>query len=122
MKQKEIKKARIKEIWGEFRTPHFMYMNVYFKRELDLIVSYDFERLKRDIKEQGIKTLIQCAELEINNSLRGRSEYEIVNKELKYRVLDGNHRMYVLKELYGEDYELEIQIEREGIENPNFYR
>ena len=102
-------------------TTFYVYERV-FKRELDLIVSYDFERLKRDIKEQGIKTLIQCAELEINNSLRGRSEYEIVNKELKYRVLDGNHRMYVLKELYGEDYELEIQIEREGIENPNFYR
>jgi len=54
--------------------------------------NYDWKDLEDDIKQQGILEVLGVCKIK-------DSEYE-------YMCYDGNHRIKVLIELYGEDYEV----------------
>ena len=58
-------------------------------------IFYSWRRLRKSIKTQGYKP--------------ENFSYILVYKhEEKYNVINGNHRVKVLEEIYGEDYEVEV--------------
>jgi hypothetical protein len=58
-------------------------------------IFYSWRRLRKSIKTQGYKP--------------ENFSYILVYKhEEKYNVINGNHRVKVLEEMYGEDYEVEV--------------
>ena len=109
-KQNRVEKAPLKEMWGEFMTPDWILKNQNLSRfdskGLPYAYSYDFETLKNSIKEHGLLNPIEV-------SLLYQEGSPILSKKLgkkyKYKIINGNHRVYCLLEMYGEDYEVEIK-------------
>jgi hypothetical protein len=127
------KKIAIKKLFGEFRRNNYKdkfqcYKWSHVKGERSaynyIIISYNLEKLKEEIKTKGLIRPIECvpvaeAKLEVLNILKqttsekhrygDRYDYINIHDEFKYIVADGNHRVYAVRELYGEDYEIEIK-------------
>ena len=59
--------------------------------------SYRWERLKQDIVDNGLKRKIH-----IQFTYCGNQKY--------LHLVDGNHRVAMLRELYGDDYELTVKV------------
>ena len=87
------KKVPIKELYGVFR---------YNEWINEVKNSYDFDWLRKNLKEKGLLEPLVCFELK-------ESKLSTI-KKFKYQISNGNHRAYILKELYGEDYEIKICI------------
>ena len=88
----------IRDIWGPFLTQKWFLQNkgIFNKTE-----TYDFKSLKNSIKENGVLNPLHVEILWWESS---------IDKQYKYRVLDGNHRAYCLLDMYGEDYEVECEV------------
>ena len=82
--KQEFKVLKINQIEGHFRLEEFP------KRE----VNYDWDYLRDSIADEGLLA---------NISVR-------LTEKARYELTDGNHRMYILKEMFGEDYEVPCQI------------
>ena len=97
MRKFEVKstKVKINEIYGNFG----------FKK---IDPSYDLENLKKDIKTNGILTPILVFRID---TIEGSAGF-------KYYMLDGNHRCFALKELYGDDHEVEVVYGVQDVADP----
>ena len=97
MRKFEVKstKVKINEIYGNFG----------FKK---IDPSYDLENLKKDIKTNGILTPILVFRID---TIEGGAGF-------KYYMLDGNHRCFALKELYGDDHEVEVVYGVQDVADP----
>ena len=92
----EFSILKINQIDGNFR-------NVEFKEREH---NYDWEYLKESIKQQGIVSVIGVYKIE---------QYHIHtvgdrNSKYDYMCQDGNHRLLILKESFGEEYEVPCNI------------
>tara|TARA_R100000700_G_scaffold35511_1_gene44144 strand:+ start:8369 stop:8854 length:486 start_codon:yes stop_codon:yes gene_type:complete len=63
---------------------------------------YDWDKLKEDIKEYGLKD-----PLTISQKIR---QCEKTNKIYRYVLMDGNHRYTILKELYSSEYVVDVKL------------
>jgi len=61
-----------------------------------LMGTYDWESLEKSIKKHGLL-----------NPLYVKPYQD------KYRIRDGNHRMYILKKLFNDDYKVKIKLWKE---------
>ena len=108
-------KVPIRELWGIFRKTNYYEIEKLPQVRYGVITSYNMNELESDLKKNGLKKPIKCSYMDIDNkayyNVQNTSEYLIIHKNFKYKVLDGNHRIHVLKKLYGEDYKVKIQIE-----------
>lgn len=106
----KTKKVAIKEIWGSFITPKWFLQETNKINSKGLPYTYDFKGLKNSIKENGV---LNPLEVEM---VWWKLDKEMVywesslDKQYKYRILDGNHRAYCLLDMYGEDYEAEVKV------------
>ena len=80
---------------------------------------YDWEGLKKDIKENGLKNRINVSIIERqifrkDKELSRHDNDSQVNlmkfQGYKYKILDGEHRLCVMRELYGENYKIKARI------------
>ena len=69
----------------------------------DFNSKYDWESLRNSIKINGF------------NSNNDKPIKAIHFYREYYFLIDGNHRVFLLKELYGEDYEIDIYIETKSL-------
>ena len=107
-------KVKIEELYGKFCSSNFS-------------PNRDIEELKKDIKDNGLLTppfvvgvdvgIInnRVARAKLNNTQPSKKDLERLNvfnklPKVKYYVSDGNHRCFALRELYGDDYELNVKI------------
>ena len=69
---------------------------------------YDWEGLEKDIKENGLKNRINVTIVEkrIFNKNKKLYRYDNGRQGYKYEILDGEHRLCVMKKLYGEKYKI----------------
>ena len=78
------------------------------------VVNYKWDKLLNSIKKHGLAKPIQIGDITSKKALLENiqddakkahiTNHKIYNyKECKYMIFDGNHRLMVLKELYGED-------------------
>ena len=59
--------------------------------------SYRWERLKQDIVDNGIKRKIHI-------------QFTYCGNQKHLHLIDGNHRVAMLRELYGDDYEITVKV------------
>ena len=64
---------------------------------------YDWKSLEKSIKEHGILEPLHV--IEIPQATKHK-----VKKQYKYRVRDGNHRIYILKKLYPSNYKVKVKV------------
>ena len=117
---KEIFKAPIKEIWGPFRSRDWennefnpYEYNPVSKRKA-LIVTYDMDKLKEELKTNGQLSPVKCSRVldikDYNEEKCFMGGFVKVYPQYKYVLHDGNHRMWALRSLYGEEYEINVMI------------
>lgn len=118
-----VKKIKVKELYGNYCIPNFD-------------PEYNWEELKEDIKTNGVLRRILVFQIEtvlnvsciggskgfVTNITSGKQHPIVLNgwPDVKYYILDGNHRCQVLKELYGDDHEFEVSIDDRPHEH-NYY-
>ena len=59
--------------------------------------SYRWERLKQDLVDNGIKRKIHI-------------QFTYCGNQKHLHLIDGNHRIAMLRELYGDDYEITVKV------------
>ena len=130
-------KIKIKELYGLWRegnwaerqkeTKSFSQNWKLNKNSCDVIISYNFEKLKKDLQKNGLKTPLLCSEIttkpledmNLSNTQKQRFNYYNICKDFKYTVKDGNHRACILEELYGGDHKVEITLKKNNILTTN---
>ena len=96
----DSKKIKLKELYGHFRLSNFT-------------PDYDVGKLKEDIKTNGLRNDRDIVVFKII-TIMNDTQHELFIEPLpniKYQLWDGNHRCFVLKELYGDDHEINVKID-----------
>jgi hypothetical protein len=74
-------------------------------------VTYDFDQLKSDIKQNGITAPILVTPRKLTRPDK-EGNWTRWEETQKYLIKDGNHRIWIAKELYGPDDEIQLTIDR----------
>ena len=100
----------IGEILGNYDTPRNPFNWFYIKR----YKIWGWKKLEKSLEKDGYNPnkfgVIRLARLE---KLK-QSKWDNIDEKYKYGVLDGNHRLKILKEKYNEDYKIEVIIDKEN--------
>jgi len=68
---------------------------------------YNWKSLEESIKKYGLLKPLHV----IQNKFPGRSKQHSISRFYrKYRIQDGNHRIYLLRKLYPSDYKVKVRI------------
>ena len=99
----------LKEIFGGFRLPNFT--------SICKSSNYDISKLKKDIKTNGLQNDVTVFKIItiVNNEQHEPEQREPsfpLYPDIKYQLWDGNHRCFVLKELYGDDHKINVNIDK----------
>ena len=96
----DSKKIKLKELYGHFRLPSFT-------------PDYDVEKLREDIKTNGLRNDRYIIVFKIITIINNKQCEALIETwpNIKYQLWDGNHRCFVLKELYGDDHEINVKID-----------
>tara|TARA_R110000824_G_scaffold111850_4_gene260616 strand:- start:5551 stop:6453 length:903 start_codon:yes stop_codon:yes gene_type:complete len=103
----ELKKVRVGEIrhtWAAFRPG-------IIRRTLEKIIKWTYLNIRTPLESRKYKILKKSlTENGYNPEKYGYVEVETLypNTDQPYRARDGNHRTYLLKEIYGNDYEITV--------------
>ena len=114
-KDHKIKTVKLKEIYGVFREQDLKRFELDVPIGTSVVYCYDFEKLKDELKNDGLKGNIEVMELGSKLPLVENKYIKRIEK-YKYCVQNGNHRCLALEELYGEDHEIPVTIV------PNLYQ
>lgn len=104
----EIRKVRVNEVTGMFREYDRLLeetkgIGKYFTRKH--IINYKWDELKVKIKSEGYQPK-ENGYIEVKET----KAYDGYN----YRVMDGNHRMSVMEDLYGPDKFIDVNVQRKS--------
>ena len=91
-------KVKLKEIYGDFRASNF---------DQD----YKWDELKENIETKGMLSKIFVFKIR-----KVLNVNYLINSwpDIKYYILDGNHRCRVLEEIHGGDYEFEVNVREDS--------
>ena len=90
----------LKDISTDYDDYTFEELDHYLLKKAYPRHNYDWPGLKKSIEEEGLKTL----PIITYNNAKGWKE------DFKYSVLDGNHRIKVLKEIHGLKFKLTLPV------------
>ena len=103
----------IKEIFSRISPPtknkHYRscYGNISYSSS-----RYDWKGLEKDIKKNGLKNRINVSVIEewIFKKDKPLARHYNGSHGCKYEILNGEHRLCVMRELYGENYKIKARI------------
>ena len=105
----DCKKVKLKEVYGHFRLSNFT-------------PDYNTNKLKKDIETNGLKNDIIVFKIVAITNNNQHEPFIETWPNVKYQLWDGNHRCSVLRELYGDNHEININIDKKPfiLNNNNF--
>ena len=101
-KLKKVKDGQIKDSWSHDLRPQRLKKIIHILRTI-LLLNF-FQKIKQNKLKNSI----------IQNGYNPEKYSHVLifkdtpNTDVPYRVKDGNHRVKILKELYGEDYKIVV--------------